>query len=208
MNEYLYGMDGAKILLSAEELNLASDPSVILTKNAVVDTVYQLFGQLSLQMQEDVKPMALELSEVLETPAKISRGENYLELPYVILDFPRYFRPHDVFAVRTMFWWGNFMSMTLHLKGNYREHYHQRIIKKHAEIGAMGFYAGIGTDEWEHHFGDDNYLAVSLIDQDEWLTLYEARDFTKLALKYPLSEFNEMSVILPDAFRKIIKVLE
>jgi hypothetical protein len=201
-------MDGAKILLSAEELNLASDASVILTKNAVIDTVYQLFGQLSRQMQEDVKPIALELDEVLETPAKISRGENYLELPYVILDYPRYFRPHDVFAVRTMFWWGNFMSMTLHLKGNYREHYHQRIIQKHEEIGAMGFYAGIGTDEWEHHFGDDNYLAVSLIDRDEWLTLYEARDFTKLSLKFPLSDFNEMTKILPGAFRKIIKVLE
>jgi hypothetical protein len=208
LNEYLYSMDGAKILLSAEELDLASNPSVILTKNAVIDTVYQLFGQLSRQMQEDIKPMALELNEVLETPAKISRGESYLELPYVILDFPRYFRPHDVFAVRTMFWWGNFMSMTLHLKGNYREHYHQRIIKKHAEIGAMGFFAGIGTDEWEHHFGDDNYLAVSLIDQDEWLTLYEARDFTKLALKFPLADFNEMSSVLPEAFRKIIKVLE
>jgi hypothetical protein len=201
-------MDGAKILLSAEELNLASDASVILTKNAVIDTVYQLFGQLSLQMQEDIKPLAITLNEVLETPAKISRGENYLELPYVILDYPRYFRPHDVFAVRTMFWWGNFMSMTLHLKGNYREHYHQRIIQQHVEIGAMGFFAGIGTDEWEHHFGDDNYLAVSLIDQDEWLTLYQARDFTKLALKFPLSDFNEMTSILPEAFRKIIKVLQ
>jgi hypothetical protein len=200
-------MNPAKVLLSEDELKLAMDPGVILTKNAVIDAVYQLFGKLSLDMQEALSPQAHTLSEVLELPAKISRGENYLELPYVILDYPRYFRPHDIFAIRTMFWWGNFMSMTLHLKGNYREHYHQRIIRKHREIADMGFYAGIGTDEWEHHFGEDNYLPVSLIDEDEWLALYEARDFTKIALNYPLSDFNQMSEILPEAFRKIISVL-
>jgi hypothetical protein len=201
-------MNKAKILLSEEELKLASDPGVILTKNAVIDAVYQLFGQLSLQMQEAIRPMEKELQEVLQVPAKISRGENYLELPYVILDYPRYFRPHDVFAIRTMFWWGNFMSMTLLLKGNYREHYHQRIIQKYRDIAGMGFYAGIGVDEWEHHFGEDNYLPVSMIEEDEWLTLYEARDFTKIALSFPLSDFNRMDEILPEAFRKILRILQ
>jgi hypothetical protein len=201
-------MNAAKILLSEEELKLATDPAVILTKNAVIDAVYQLFGQLSVRMQDQLKPLEKELSEVMEVPAKISRGENYLELPYVILDYPRYFRPHDIFAIRTMFWWGNFMSMTLHLKGNYREHYHQRIIDKYQQIGAMGFYAGIGTDEWEHHFGEDNYLSVSMIEEDEWRTLYEARDFTKIALKYPLGDFNKMSDILPEAFGKILRILQ
>jgi hypothetical protein len=201
-------MNPAKVLLSEDELKLAMDPGVILTKNAVIDTVYQLFGGLSRQIQEALRPHEHALSDVLELPAKISRGENYLELPYVILDYPRYFRPHDIFAVRTMFWWGNFMSMTLHLKGNYREHYHQRLVSRRARIADLGFYAGIGTDEWEHHFGEDNYLAVSLIDEDEWLALYEARDFTKIALKFPLEDFNRMQEVLPEAFKKIIGVLE
>jgi len=127
-------MDDAKIGLSAEELILVNDPQVILTKNAVIDKVYQLFGRLSIGMQERLQPMAKELDDVMDIPPKISRGESYLELPYVILDYPRYFRPHDIFAIRTMFWWGNFFSMTLHLKGNFREHYHQRIIEKFREI--------------------------------------------------------------------------
>jgi hypothetical protein len=200
-------MNPAKILLSEEELQLAQDPGVILTKNAVIDAVYQLFGLLSVQMQERIRPLSKDLEEVLEVPAKISRGENYLELPYVILDYPRYFRPHDIFAIRTMFWWGNFISVTLHLKGNFREHFHQRIIDRFPRIAAAGFFAAIGPDEWEHHFGDDNYLPVSMIEDDEWLTLYEARDFTKLALKFPVSDFNRMQELLPQAFGQIVDIL-
>jgi len=200
-------MNDAKIVLSEEELSLATDPQVILTKNAVIDKVYQLFGKLSREMQMQLHSIEKELNEVLETPAKISRGESYLDLPYVILDYPRYFRPHDIFAIRTMFWWGNFFSMTLHLKGNYREHYHQRIIEKFDKIRQLGFFAAIGPDEWEHHFGDDNYLPVEIIEADEWMTLFDARDFTKIALKFPVSDFNNMEKILPDASQKIISIL-
>jgi hypothetical protein len=201
-------MNDAKIGLSEEELSLAINPRVILTKNAVIDKVYHLFGKLSVEMQKHIRPLESGLGDVLEVPAKISRGESYLDLPYVILDYPRYFRPHDIFAIRTMFWWGNFFSITLHLKGNLREHYHQRIIDKFAEISQLGFYAGIGPDEWEHHFGEDNYLPVELIEEDEWMTLYEARDFTKIALKFPVADFNRMEEILPEAFRKIVHLLQ
>ncbi|MGL6267398.1 MAG: hypothetical protein ACRC2O_05710 [Chitinophagaceae bacterium] len=201
-------MDDAKIGLSEEELELVNDPQVILTKNAVIDKVYQLFGQVSLEMQQRVRPMAKELDEVMDIPPKISRGERYLELPYVILDYPRYFRPYDIFAIRTMFWWGNFFSITLHLKGNFREHYHQRIIENFEEISEGDFYAGIGTDEWEHHFGENNYISVKMIEKDEWQTLYDARDFTKIALKFPVTDFNKMEEILPEAFGKILRILE
>jgi hypothetical protein len=201
-------MEDAKIGLSEEEVNLVTDAGVILTKNAIIDKVYQLFGNLSTELQVRIKPIAKDLDDVMDIPPKISRGESYLELPYVILDYPRYFRPHDIFAIRTMFWWGNFFSMTLHLKGNFRENYHQRIIEKFREISDQGFFAGIGTDEWEHHFGEDNYISVEMIEADEWQTLYNSRDFTKIALKFQVSDFNKMEEILPEAFDKIIGLLK
>ena len=200
-------MDHAKIGLSEDELNLVTNPEVILTKNAIIEKSYQLFGDLSMWMQVEFKPYTKELNDVLSIPPKISRGENYLGLPYVILDYPRYFRPHDIFAVRTMFWWGNFISMTLQLKGNYREQYHERIVGKYEEIAKAGFYAGIGEDEWDHHFGEDNFMAVNMIEPDEWIALYEARSFTKLALKFPLEQWNDMPFLLTGAFHKILNIL-
>jgi hypothetical protein len=201
-------MDHAKIGLSPDELNLVTNAGVILTKNAIIEKSYQLFGDLSMWMQVELKPLSKELHDALVIPPKISRGENYLGLPYVILDYPRYFRPHDIFAIRTMFWWGNFISMTLHLKGNFREHYHQRIVGKYEQISAEGFYAGIGEDEWDHHFGEDNFMAVNMIDMDEWLALYEARSFTKLSLKFPLEQWNDMPYLLTGAFQKILSILK
>jgi hypothetical protein len=39
-----------------------------------------------------------------------------------------------VFAIRTMFWWGNFFSVTLHMKGNYREHFQEKLIGNYALV--------------------------------------------------------------------------
>jgi len=196
-----------KIGLSADELRLVTDPAFILTKNAIIDKVYDMFGDLTLQMQEAIQPFSHEWNEVLEISPKISRGENYLGLPFVILDYPRYFRPHDICAIRTMFWWGNFMSVTVHLKGNYREHYHQRIIEEFSHLRDLGFYAAVGPDEWEHHFGDDNYIPVSMIEPDEWLELYGARNFTKLAVKFPLEDWDQLPDRLMMGYNRILNVL-
>ena len=48
---------------------------------------------------------------------KIFRGENYRQLPYLVLDYPKHFSKESVLAFRTMLWWGNFFSCTLHLQG-------------------------------------------------------------------------------------------
>jgi len=204
---YICLMNDANVRLSPEELALASDAGVMLTKNNVIAKVYELFGSIAELQQKEILAMEKDLETAIEITPKISRGEGYLGLPYVILDYPRYFRPHDVFAIRTMFWWGNFFSVTLHMKGNYREHFQEKLIGNYALVKELGFHACIGPDEWEHHFGDDNYLSVDMIDEDEWLVLYSARDFTKLALKFPISGFNEMKQDLMVAYKSIIRLL-
>src|SRR5450755_2986522 len=128
--------------LSAEELALVADAGWIMTKNAIIAKVLVLFGELSGNLQEQWKAAGWEqhlagkeagmamkdtgmlmreagmpIKEILETPPRISKGENYKGLPWVVLDYPRAFGRLDVLAVRTLFWWGNYFSVTLHLKG-------------------------------------------------------------------------------------------
>ena len=66
------------------------------TKNHL-DTAYHL------------TPLAIPRGENAYS-GKISRGENYRGLPYLILDYPAYFSQKDIFAFRTMFWWGHFFQ--------------------------------------------------------------------------------------------------
>ena len=200
-------MAGANLKLSEEELALAANASVMLMKNAVIEKVNLLFGRLSVAQPEVLQPLHRELEAALEVPAKISRGESYRALPYLVLDYPRYFRPHDVMAIRTMFWWGNFFSVTLHLKGNYREQFSDRILQRRQQIGEMGFHACIAPEEWEHHFGEDNYLPVDLIEEDEWLELYRARLFTKLSKQVTIGPLEMVEQQLMAVYAEIAEIL-
>lgn len=184
-------MESAKIRLSTDELALASDAGVIMTKNAVMVKAGELLGEMASFLQESMKEPTHGLADAIDPGPKISRGENYLGLPYVILDFPRYFREHDIFAVRTMFWWGNLFSMTLHLKGNYRGHFKARLTAAREKLASTGHFIAIAEDEWEHHFGEDNYLPLADLDGEEWEQLWNARTFTKIAKRWPVSEWNE-----------------
>lgn len=200
-------MAGANLKLSEEELALAANASVMLMKNAVIEKVNLLFGRLSVAQPAVLQPLHRELEAALEVPAKISRGESYRALPYLVLDYPRYFRPHDVMAIRTMFWWGNFFSVTLHLKGNYREQFSDRILQRRQQIGEMGFHACIAPEEWEHHFGEDNYLPVDLIEEDEWLELYRARLFTKLSKQVTIGPLEMVEQQLMAVYAEIAEIL-
>jgi len=200
-------MAGANLKLSEEELALAANASVMLMKNAVIEKVNLLFGRLSVLQPAVLQPLHRELEAALEVPAKISRGESYRALPYLVLDYPRYFRPHDVMAIRTMFWWGNFFSVTLHLKGNYREQFSDRILQRRQQIGEMGFHACIAPEEWEHHFGEDNYLPVDLIEEDEWLELYRARLFTKLSKQVTIGPLEMVEQQLMAVYAEIAEIL-
>src|SRR6266511_3807431 len=105
-------MNPAKIRLSAKEMELVTNADWILTKNGIIQKVKQLLSDLLL-VQEDMlhKFRPFLPAETGMSPAKISKGENYKGLPYLILDHPRYFGKDNVFAIRTLFWWGHFFSV-------------------------------------------------------------------------------------------------
>ena len=85
-------MSNAKVRLSSKEQELVMNADWILTKNAVIQKLYTFYGQLSEQYQmliQQCPPLANE--EACSVAPKISKGENYEGLPWVMLDYPRYF---------------------------------------------------------------------------------------------------------------------
>ncbi len=49
---------------------------------------------------------------------KIHRGENYLGLPWLALDFPAYYTKEKICAFRVFFWWGKGFSTSLVMNKN------------------------------------------------------------------------------------------
>src|ERR1700722_15897376 len=115
----------AKVRLSAEEMRLVTDPAWILTKNSVMGKVVAMFAELSGEIRGGH-----------EKEPKISRGENYKGLPWVMLDYPRVFGREDVYAIRLFFLWGYAFSVTLHLKGEYMRVFLPGIMERREELAA------------------------------------------------------------------------
>ena len=134
-------MSKAKIRLSKQELQLVTNADWILTKNGIIKKVQSLFGSLEQEMTTCLKDHAGQLPhEVINIHSKISKGENYEGLPYLILDCPRYFKGENIFAIRTMFWWGNFFSITLQLSGVYKNKFEKKIIEAFNELKKEKFF--------------------------------------------------------------------
>ena len=89
-------MNSAKIHLSADELLLVQNGEWILTKNTIIQKAYNLFGLLAENLKSNIHDYLP--TEVAETTAKISKGENYNGLPYVMFDYPRLFTKEKCFC--------------------------------------------------------------------------------------------------------------
>ena len=119
-----------KVMLSVGELAMANDKNAILTKQAILTKAACLFTAQIPIISNLFRELFVCNETLLAAIPKISKGENYNGFPYIILDFPSTFSKENIFAVRTMFWWGNFISITLHLKGSYKNMYAANILKK------------------------------------------------------------------------------
>ncbi len=143
-------------------MRLVMEPGWILTKNSIIKKVVGLFAGLSGEYRailEGPEASPAAMAKVAGSP-KISKGENYQGLPYVMLDYPRLFGRDDVLAIRTFFWWGHSFSVTLHLKGIYRESHLPVLQQRWAELAAAGFHVGISEDEWRHEHMPETYRPI------------------------------------------------
>lgn len=199
-------MDVTKIRLSPEEEALVTRADWILTKNSVLQKTMQLFAMLQTEQKTWMESNRNSWPDhIINTSPKISRGENYLGLPWLMLDYPRIFNKEEIFAARTFFWWGNFFSVTLQLSGKYQDEYSEGLINAYPELSKQGFFACIQEDQWHHHFGPDNYEPVSAMTAAKWNTLVRKKPFLKIANTVPLEDWNNAQEKLMKIFRQLMQ---
>ena len=195
-----------KITLSEVELINVQDTQWILTKYRIIEKVYELFNERSVSIKNIIERCpGFNLPEIISGVPKIYKGENYRQYPYVIMDYPATFSKENIFALRTMFWWGNFFSVTLHLSGTYKELYGVKILKQ-LQSAPQQFYVCINETEWQHNFEPNNYLAAKQVTNISIEEIIK-KPFIKVALKYDLQHWNSMHQLLDEAYEKILNLL-
>jgi hypothetical protein len=202
-------IEETKITLSVKEQELVTNTDWILTKHAIIQKAVALFGALIEPMQQVITKEKDTLpQEVNSNYPKISKGENYQELPYVMLDYPRCFDKEDTLAIRTFFWWGNFFSVSLQLSGKHKINAEAVLLNNFSLLCEAGYAICISTDPWQHHFETDNYVAIKDYTQDGFSKILYSKDFIKIAKSLPVRHWNEAPLFIEQTFKELIVLLK
>jgi hypothetical protein len=144
--------------------------------------------------------------EIKKIAPKLSRGENYKGLPYLMLDCPRLFEKEDILAIRSFFWWGNYFSITLHLKGKYKQIHSGGILAVLSKLTESAFCIASTEEEWQHEL-KNHYTPLSGINPNEFRNLIGSQSFLKITWQAPLSEWENIESILLEKFKILMEIL-
>jgi hypothetical protein len=195
-------MENANVHLSAEEQELVQNANVILTKNAVVEKVKSLLVSVS----ERALACFGEQKNWPKSPSpRITRGENYLGLPWVAMDYPRCFEKQGVFAVRNIFWWGHYFTCTWHCSGIYKQQMLDVVLKNFSTIASCNWLVYTGSNEWAHEYSNAHRQIASLTETafEQALKQY---DFFKICKYLPLSQWKEAVAFYDTCFEELINI--
>ena len=174
---------------SAPELDLMHDAELMRARRSILSKIQELLaavqhGLESASMWEDL-PFA---AEAKTAGAKISKGDNYLGMPYLVLDYPRCYGTREVFAYRVMFWWGHEFSAFLHLKGQSLNLLGTKLQTRWTRLQQSGFLVSSSDNEWVQHAAPEHYAEASLLSGPEVLSLKD-RSFLKMGRTLPLEKW-------------------
>ncbi|MDR6570190.1 hypothetical protein SAMN05660461_6351 [Chitinophaga ginsengisegetis] len=195
--------------LTPEEAAVVESTHFILLKNSAIEKIMVLMGKLQEALAAYDRNSNFPFKpEWLLQGGKISKGEQYKGLPWVMLDYPRYFSKTEVFAFRTMFWWGHYFSATLHLAGNVKRYYSAVLESSYTKLAEAGFQVYVQEDPWEHDFENGNYCFINTLSLDEWKTLISRNDFIKVAKPFVIGHWGKIITDVVEAYAALLNILE
>ncbi|SMG17032.1 hypothetical protein SAMN05661096_00911 [Marivirga sericea] len=192
---------------TTQELDLASDPTVLLIKYRMIEKVWDYLEDMQKEIRKELDSFEDKLpSELNLVHGKISKGENYKYLPYLMLDFPAFFTKKDIIAFRTMFYWGNFISSTFHLQGKFVQKYGKSLLHSLKNYGKV--YFCVNNSPWEYDYKSSNYVLLDKMDSVELEDHVQNTGFIKLSIKFPVEEMPERKTDMMNFLLAGLKVIQ
>lgn len=198
---------------SEEEIEAMLNSRFYIVKQDVTQKIHRLFIALENELIKAMSDGLFPASGIFESKdrGKISKGENYHFMPYVLLDCPNAFSADSVFAFRSMFHWGHEFSFTLHLQGKVLEVFREKILENVSMLQGEYFFICVNDTPWEYFFEEMNYVSL-----DEWMTnkqnelamMLREKPFIKLSRKIPLTQYEMVGSYGLATFNKLMNLLK
>lgn len=182
-----------EIEFTQEEFLFLKDHQFFDVKASIISKVIQLFSRIEETIETEIKTTSFKFPErVSTTPSKISKGENYLECPYIVLDYPRLYSKDDIFAFRTIFWWGHYFSNALILGGRSYHRYLPRFLEITGELKKKNWELCIYRTPWKLENLPWNYVQFSDLSDQEIKIHLQKYQFIKITRIYPLDQYKKL----------------
>jgi hypothetical protein len=195
-------MQRPKLMFSDTELQLALNRDVFLTKNRIIEHVYEQLGEIGNISFNEFDLLKPKIPEALDILPKISKGENYEGLPWVMLDYPRQFdKQKGHFAGRIFFWWGNYYLVQFQVSGIYLPEILKMVNQSLIPFTIKGHevLAGFVEDPWDFKLPQKGLNALK---SNFKPFTPDTQKVFKIAIALPIGQFynlKEVSLSLFDA---------
>ena len=184
----------------SEEFGFLSNADLLIKKRIIQEKIFKLLEITLGSIRSGINaPIAKLFPE-----GKISRGENYQALPYLILDYPAIFSMNDILACRTMFLWGNFFSTTIHLQGSYLKRNHENIVSTITGLEQNELFISVGETPWHYHYEPSNYLPLNSVTLDKAIN----RSFVKISRRIALDDHYRLPALARDFYQRFLDNLK
>lgn len=193
--------------LDEKELQILQDPSLLPMKARVcekyeeqLDSLWNQYGEMLIGLK------STSFREILGAKGKISKGENYMQQAYRVLDYPSMLTRYDMLLFRTMMLWGDAFSWHFILAGKYLDRFRDRVCLNKYRI-PKGGYLSCHDDPWVWHRNDKGWLPLDQMEYDELTEESAKRKFLKFSHFMDLEEYprlKERSLEILNAYMRII----
>lgn len=186
----------ANVTLSNEESAVIQNAAFLLTKNIAIDKLQKAFGRIALQYQNITKESNAHWQPHTQIQPKISKGEQYEGLPYLMLDYPRVFTQTDTLAIRSFFWWGNYFSISLLLTGE-----SQKVLAAQLWANPLlrDWHIDLSDSPWNHKWEMTESTQLSALPKQKLIE----KDFFKISKQIPLSQWQDMESFFIRNFQQL-----
>jgi hypothetical protein len=158
--------------LTKTELDLISDPQIMALKQKIMRHVVSGLDGLGQWVMDKYYPNSI-------IKQKVTRGENYLDMPYAVLDVPQ-LKANDLTGkLRVMIWWGHYISLQLFFDNN------DNNLAAIKQITLPNFVVGTSDDLFLNELDDASFIASQNVNK-------VIQPVSKICLKVAYTELDNL----------------
>ena len=185
------------------ELKIISDDLFLKKKELIIQKIIKSFNNISIDLKKEYLLHNVNNYWDYKLAPKISRGEKYNELPYIVLDYPSYFNKEDICSFRVIFLWANQFSCNLLLKGEPLYEFEKRIKKKHQFLINEGYILNYKKSPWTHEVENDSPYSSDFMNY----SFRTKNAYLKISKSLPLKNLIELPQLSKNMLKDIITVM-